>query len=100
MYRKSCVALSEECSGDEYIMSRMNVQEDVRSTAHLPYEVLVQDGQAYALHPKSRIAVNFPDLTMMGQNSFFSIVCAPNAIQNALRQVVGLEPRVRDGDDW
>lgn len=81
------VALSgpaaNECAGDQYIMSRIDFQA-IKSTAHLPYEVLVVDNKVYALAAKFRIAINFPDLSMMGSHSFLSIMCAPDAIKKAL----------------
>ncbi len=83
------VALSgprgNECSGDAYIMSRIDFK-DVKSTGHLPYEILVSGGKVYALGAKFRIAINFPDLSMMGSNSFMSIMCAPGAIEKALKE--------------
>ena len=81
------VALTKECSGDEYIMSRIDFK-DLRSTGHLPYEILVSEKKVFALYARFRIAINFPDLKMMGDNSFFSIMCAPGAIEGALEEVV------------
>ena len=52
------VALTDSgCSGDEYIMSRVD-KGDIRSTAHLPYEILVSDGNVYALYARFRIAIS------------------------------------------
>jgi hypothetical protein len=82
------VALSEGCSGDEHIMKEIDFK-PLRSTGHLPYEVLVSRGEVYALHARFRIAVNFPDLSMMGSHSFMGIRCAPGAIEGALKKVVG-----------
>lgn len=82
------VALSEGCSGDRFIMKEVDFKA-LRSTGHLPYELLASKGQVYALHAKFRIAVNFPDLSMMGDNSFMRIRCAPDAIEAAFREVVG-----------
>jgi hypothetical protein len=82
------VALSEGCSGDAFVMKEIDAR-PVRSTGHLPYEILVSGNQAYALYARFRIAINFTDLKMMGSNSFMNIRCAPDAIQKALRQVVG-----------
>ncbi|MDH3987169.1 MAG: hypothetical protein OEV12_12260, partial [Gammaproteobacteria bacterium] len=45
----------DDCSGDEYIMSRID-KASPRSTAHLPYEIVVSDGTAYALFARFRIA--------------------------------------------
>ena len=74
-----------ECSGDGHIMSRIDFR-DVKSTGHLPYDILVSGGKVYALGAKFRIAINFPDLSMMGSNSFLSIMCAPGAIEKALKE--------------
>lgn len=82
------VALSgpsdNECSGDRHIMSRIDFAA-LKSTPHLPYEMLVVDNKVYALAAKFRIAINFPDLSMMGSNSFLSIMCAPGSIKDALK---------------
>jgi len=84
------VALSEGCSGDERIMKEIDVK-PLRSTGHLPYEVLVSGKEVKALHAKFRIAVNFPDLSMMGAHSFMNIRCAPDAIEDALKRVAGVK---------
>jgi hypothetical protein len=77
-----------ECSGDQYIMSRIDFKE-LKSTGHLPYEIVVSKGKVYTLHAEFRIAINFPDLSMVGDNSFASIMCAPTSIKNALTKAVG-----------
>jgi len=61
---------------------------DIKSTAHLPYEILVSGNKVYHLYAKFRIAISFPDLSMMGSNSFMSIMSAPAAIKDALTEVV------------
>lgn len=80
------VALSDGCGGDGNVMREIDVK-PLRSTGHLPYEVVVSKGEVYALHAKFRIAVNFPDLSMMGSHSFMNIRCAPDSIEGALRKV-------------
>ena len=77
-----------ECSGDKYIMERIDFKQ-TKSTGHLPYELIVTGGNVYALYAEFRIAINFPDLSMIGSNSFASIMCAPTAIQDALTQAAG-----------
>jgi hypothetical protein len=72
---------------DQFIMKEIDFH-DVKSTAHLPYEVLVSGNKVYALYARFRIAINFPDLSMMGQNSFMNIMKTPEAIRNALQQTV------------
>lgn len=88
------VALTDSgCSGDEYIMSRVD-KEAIRSTAHLPYEILVSDGDVYALYARFRIAISWPHLPMIQSDTgatFFNIMCAPNAIEEALIKTAGGE---------
>jgi hypothetical protein len=73
---------------DKYIMSEIDFR-DIKSTAHLPYEVLVSGDKVYALYARFRIAISFPDLSMMGKNSFMNIMKSPEAIRKALLQTVG-----------
>ena len=77
-----------DCSGDEYIMSRIDFKK-LKSTGHLPYEIVVSNGKIYTLYAEFRIAINFPDLSMMGNNSFASIMCAPGEIKAALTKAAG-----------
>ena len=79
-----------DCSGDKYIMNEIDFKK-LKSTGHLPYEVVISKGKVYALPAEFRIAISFPDLSMMGSNSFMSIMCAPLAIQEALTVAVGGE---------
>lgn len=82
------VAMTDGDSSDSYIMSEVDFK-DIRSSAHLPYEILVKDNEIYALGARFRIAISFPDLKMMGKNSFMNIMGAPKAIKNALKAASG-----------
>lgn len=73
---------------DKYIMSEIDFK-DIKSTAHLPYDILVSDNKVYALYARFRIAISFPDLSMMGANSFMNIMKSPEAIREALALSVG-----------
>jgi len=84
------VALTNGCSSDKFIMNEIDFK-PLRSTGHLPYEILVSDNKVYALYARFRIAINFPDLKMVGSNSFVNIMCAPNAIEDALTAAAGGE---------
>jgi hypothetical protein len=82
---------AEDCSGDEFIMSRID-KSTPRHTAHLPYEILVNGNEAEALYGRFRIAINWPHLPMVASNTggtFFSIMCSPNAIEEALIKASG-----------
>ena len=85
---------ADDCSGDEFIMGKID-KASPRSTAHLPYEIVVSDGTAYALFARFRIAINWPHLPMMASETgatFMSIMCAPGAIEEALIEASGEEP--------
>ena len=72
---------------DKFIMNQIDFR-DLKSTAHLPYEVLVSGKDVFALYARFRIAIDFPDLAMMGSNSFMNIMSSPEAIRKALQQAV------------
>jgi hypothetical protein len=76
---------------DAYIMREIDFKE-LKSTAHLPYEILVSGNKVYALYARFRIAISFPDLSMMGSNSFMNIMKSPEAIRKALAQAAGGKP--------
>jgi hypothetical protein len=73
---------------DAYIMSEIDFK-PIRSSAHLPYEMLVSGKKVYALYARFRIAINFPDLSMMGDHSFMNIMQSPAAIERALTVAAG-----------
>ena len=84
---------AEDCSGDEFVMSRID-KSTPRHTAHLPYEIVVSDGTAYALFARFRIAINWPHLPMVASETgatFMNIMCSPGAIEEALIQASGEE---------
>jgi len=56
-----------------------------KHTAFLPYEILVSGNEVLMLHGRFRIALSFPDLTMM---TFSKIMSTPGNIEDALRQLV------------
>jgi hypothetical protein len=73
---------------DSFIMNEIDFKE-TRSTAHLPYDILVTGDEVEALHARFRIAMNFPDLSMMGANSFMNIMPSPDAIKASLTKAAG-----------
>ena len=62
---------------------------EIRSTAYLPYEIMVQGNQAIALRGRYRIAVHFPDTSMAGSHGFTKIMSSPGGIKKALKAVAG-----------
>ena len=81
----------DDCSSDAYIMGRID-KDSPRHSAHLPYEILVYGNQVEALYGRFRIALSWPHLPMIASDTgatFFSIMCAPGAIEKALTEVAG-----------
>lgn len=56
-----------------------------KHTAFLPYEILVAGNEVHMLHGRFRIALSFPDLTMM---TFTKIMSTPGDIEELLSQLV------------
>lgn len=87
--QESVFGVAMQGSGDNrymderFIMTEIDFH-DLKSTAHLPYEILVSGNKVYALYARFRIAIDFPDLSMMGKNSFMNIMKTPEAIRLAL----------------
>jgi len=73
---------------EKHIMSIVDFDE-LKGTAYLPYEIMVDGNNVVALHMRFRMAVSYPDLKMMGSNSFMNIMPSPGAIQKALTAVAG-----------
>jgi hypothetical protein len=80
--------ISDKYMYDRFIMDEI-VFKELRSTAHLYYEIPVFDKKVYALSARFRIAISFPDLFMMGSHSFMNIMKTPDAIKKALTQAAG-----------
>jgi hypothetical protein len=59
--------------------------------AYFPYELLVSGRNAEALHMRFRMAVHFPDLSMMGQHGFTKLMSSPGATEDALENLVKAE---------
>jgi hypothetical protein len=75
-------------ANDGFIMSKIDTG-SLKHTPYLPYEVVVCENKCLMLHPRFRIAANFPDLSMMGDGSFMDIMDAPKAFKKALTAAVG-----------
>jgi len=81
----------DDCSSDAYIMGRID-KDSPRHSAHLPYEILVYGNHVEALYGRFRIALSWPHLPMIASDTgatFFSIMCAPGAIEDALIAIAG-----------
>ncbi len=79
---------AERSASDVFKMSTVDVGEH-RHSPYLPYEILVDGGRVEALHMRFRMALHFPDLSMMGDNSFLQLRRSPAAVEQALAAVAG-----------
>lgn len=59
--------------------------------AYFPYEILVDGNQVEALQMRFRMAVHFPDLSMMGKHGFTKLMSSPGATGDALEHMVSGE---------
>ena len=80
------VSMTVKASSDAFVMKEIDFK-PFKSAAHLPYEILVEGGKVIAMPADYRIAINFPELSMMGSNSFMNIMSAPGDINDALTAV-------------
>ncbi len=80
---------NDEYVNDEFIMNIINKPLNPRRDAHLPYEVMVDGKNIYAMHPHFRIAINFSDLKMWGSAGFGKLLGIDDAIYKALSLTVG-----------
>jgi hypothetical protein len=64
-------------TGEGHFLPIIDIAEH-KHTAFLPYELLVKGNKVYMLHGRFRIAVSFPDLTMM---TFGKIMSTPGDIE-------------------
>ncbi|HFD79841.1 MAG TPA: hypothetical protein ENK05_05520 [Gammaproteobacteria bacterium] len=78
----------DEHMDEEWIMKNVDFA-PLKGTAYLPYEILVDGDKVVALHMRFRMAVHYPDLKMMGKNSFMNIMPSPKAVEVALKTVAG-----------
>jgi len=86
--RKSGAQNEDEHMDDNWVMNNVDFA-DPRGTAYLPVEILVDGNEVVALHMRFRMALHYPDLKMMGQNSFMNIMPSPKAMGLAMKTVAG-----------
>lgn len=62
--------------------------EGYSKVAYFPYEILVDGNRVEALHMRFRMAVHFPDLSMMGAHGFTKLMSSPGATEDAFEALV------------
>ncbi|MBT8040644.1 MAG: hypothetical protein HKO85_06720 [Xanthomonadales bacterium] len=85
---KATGASEDEKDIDEAFQMSIVDFEGHSKIAYFPYEILVNGTQVEALHMRFRMAVHFPDLSMMGAHGFTKLMSSPGAIEDALEALV------------
>lgn len=87
------VSMQAPAGGDKYYDDKFQMGvfdfAELKGTPYLPYEVMVTGNRVVAMHMRFRAAVHYPDLKMMGANSFMNVMPSPEAIRKALTEAVG-----------
>lgn len=78
----------EKFLNDQYVMEVID-NHDIRRSAHLPYELMVNDKRVIIMHPHFRLAINFPDLHMFGKHSFGKLMNLPYIYEEFFIQLAG-----------
>lgn len=90
------VSMQAGPNGDQYMDDKFQMGvvdfQELKGTPYLPYEVMVTGNRVVAMHMRFRMAVHYPDLKMMGSNSFMKLMPSPEAIRKALSEAVGGKP--------
>lgn len=83
----SRAVVTDPRANDQHIMAD-TVDPNFRdkTTAYLPYEMMVDGKNVIALHMRFRMAVWHPDLTMM---TFGKLISSPGAIEDLLKKIAG-----------
>lgn len=77
----------DAAANDGHIMAEVVDRKfDVKTTAYLPYELLVDGNDVVALHMRFRMSVWHPDLTMA---TFGQLISSPGAIEALLAKIAG-----------
>ena len=63
--------------------------EGCKKRAYFPYEILVDGNNVEALHMRFRMALHFPNLSMMGRHGFTKLMPAPGKTKKAFKEMLG-----------
>ena len=82
------MTIEDEEDIDSAFQMRIVDFEGCKKRAYFPYEVLVDGNNVEALHMRFRMALHFPNLSMMGKHGFTKLMSAPGATEKALEKMV------------
>lgn len=83
--------VTDQRANDKHIMFEVVDQSfATKTTAYLPYQIMVNGKETLALHMRFRMAVWHPDLTMI---TFGKLMSSPGAIEDLLAKVAGRDQK-------
>jgi hypothetical protein len=88
---KATGASDDEMDIDEAHQLSIVDFEGYSKVAYYPYELLVNGNEVESLHMRFRMAVHFPDLSMMGEHGFTKLMSSPGATEDAFESMLGAE---------
>lgn len=91
LFGVSRAKVSDMRANDKHIMYEVvDANFPIKTTAYLPYQMMVNGNEVIAMHMRFRMAVWHPDLTMV---TFGKLMSSPNAIGDLLTQIAGGEKK-------
>lgn len=81
------VALKEGAGSDQAIIDAVDIR-PLKHTPRFPYTLMVRRGEVFALHPRFKLPLDFPDLERTGRYSLTSLIRAPGAIEKSLHTLL------------
>lgn len=73
---------------DAYVMDVID-HTTLKRLPHLPYEILIDNNKVITLHPHFRLAINFPEMRMFGENSFGKLMDLPYVYEEYIIKSIG-----------
>lgn len=81
------VALTEGPGSDQAIIEAVDIR-PLKHTARFPFTLVVRGGEVFALHPRFKLPLDFPDLERTGRYSFTALIRAPGAMEKSLHSLL------------
>ena len=81
------VALKEGAGSDQTIIDAVDIR-PLKHTPRFPSTLVVRGGEVFALHPRFKLALDFPDLERTGKYSFTRLIRAPGGIEESLHALL------------
>lgn len=81
------ISLTEGPGSDRAVITAWD-NRPLKHTARFPYTLVVRQGEIFALHPRFKLPLDFPDLERTGKHSFTAAIQVPGGIEKSLRALL------------